>query len=125
MTAIPILVTPQVLIYLRQGRAGVYSFFGNSIDGVTMLHLRRRNLLAELDPAIERAAVVTFSELDGRRYELSAVGSGVQLAARQRLREAFPVSVTIRKPFYLKGGVHNPDIELRMRAEPPPTGRVP
>jgi hypothetical protein len=44
-----------------------------------------------------------------------------------RLRDGFPLAVEFRKPFYLKGGFHNPDIELRFRADAaiPPSDRVP
>ena len=69
----------------------------------------------EDDAAIEGAEVVTFSELELGRYEKFPKHSQRQLAARERLRAAFPVLLQFRKPFYLKAGFHNPDIEVRLR----------
>lgn len=65
---------------------------------------------------LERSAVLTVSELENRRHQAFPLRSGKQTAARDRMRADFPVAVVIRKPFYLKAGFHNPDIELRQRA---------
>jgi hypothetical protein len=65
--------------------------------------------------ALATAEVVTFSELEIARYEKFPKGSRRALAVRDRFRAAFPVLLQFRKPFYLKAGFHNPDIEIRLR----------
>jgi hypothetical protein len=104
---------PYELAYLGDRE---YHLDGAALGGVTMTRLRGRGSTDRDRAAVDRSAVLVFSELDSRRFEDFPRKSRQQLAAYDRLRADFPVVVMFRKPYYLKGGFHNPDIELRLRA---------
>ncbi len=93
-----------------------YHLDGTTLGDVTMTRLRGRGSSDRDRAALERSAVLALSELDSRRFEDFPRKSRRMLAAYEALRADFPVVMTFRKPFYLKGGFHNPDIELRLRA---------
>jgi hypothetical protein len=96
-------------------------------SAITMTRLRSRGSSDRDRAAVERSTVLALSELETRRFEDFPRKSRRQLAALERLRAGFPVVVEFRKPFYEKGGFHNPDIELRFRGNPEdrPPDRVP
>jgi hypothetical protein len=104
-----------------------YQVDADGLGAVTMTRLRSRGANDRDRAALERSTVLAFSELDIRRFEDFPRKSRAQLAALDRAREGFPVAVYFRKPFYLKGGFHNPTIELRLRAGAgrQPSERVP
>ena len=104
-----------------------YHLDGTTLGDVTMTRLRGRGSNDRDRAALERSAVLALSELDSRRFEDFPRKSRRMLAAYEALRADFPVVMTFRKPFYLKGGFHNPDIELRLRAvtSKPAVERVP
>jgi hypothetical protein len=104
-----------------------YHLDGALLEGVTMTRLRNQGDRQPDGATLEQFDVLAFSELDSRRFEDFPRQSRRQLAAFDRLRADFPVVVMFSKPFYLKGGFHNPDIELRLRAAAgsPAAERVP
>jgi len=92
-----------------------YQLEAERLPGVTMTMLANAMSSEQKRAALDGAAVLTFSELDHRRYQDFPGVSGSQLDARERMRAEFPIEMVFRRPFWLKAGFHNPDIELRLR----------
>lgn len=65
------------------------------------------------------AQVLSLTEFYLSRYERFPRLSKYRIKRLRRLREAFPHGVRFGKPFYVKAGFHNPDIEIRFK-EPIP-----
>jgi hypothetical protein len=92
-----------------------YRIDARMLDDPQWIRLRPVPLAEDEAAALADAEAVTFSELEIGRYEKFPKGSKRALAVRDRFRAAFPVSLQFRKPFYMKAGFHNPDIEIRLR----------
>ena len=116
-----------------------YSNFNLDFDSITTPKISYTQLPNELARPgdkkkmyriLRKVQALTLSEFYSSRYERFPHHSRDQIKYLKKLRKQFPHDVIhFRKPFYMKGGFHNPDIEIRFK-EPvlktlPPPGSQP